>query len=143
MRSWHQPRHHANAHQDDHHDDDGQYQLHRDFVWTSRWLPFNRVAAPLGQKLPLNFPTNRRLCSTVGRIIERRPGCRRAVFAARSRAATTTNLARSSQSLALSALFGAAKSCALLNVFMMCPRCLIQYPAATRIFTADRGGLMA
>jgi hypothetical protein len=35
MRSWHQPAHHANAHQDDHDDDDGQYQLHRDFVWTS------------------------------------------------------------------------------------------------------------
>ena len=33
-----------------------------------------------------------------------------------------TNLARSSLALALPALFGAAKSCALVNLFMICPR---------------------
>src|SRR5262249_8330624 len=33
-----------------------------------------------------------------------------------------TNLARSSLALALPALFGAAKSCALVNLFVICPR---------------------
>src|SRR5262249_59965974 len=46
-----------------------------------------------------------------------------AVSTARSRAAATTNLARLSQSLVLSARFfcAAAKSLATLNVFMICP----------------------
>ena len=75
------------------------------------------------QNFPLNLPTNRRLCSTVGgRIVEGWAAHCRAVSAARSRAATMTNLARSSLALVLPALFGAAKSCALVNLFMICPR---------------------
>jgi len=74
------------------------------------------------QNFPLNLPAKRRLCNTVGgRIIE---GCAAyfcAVSAARSRAATTTNLARSSLALVLRAIFGGAKSCALVNLFMICP----------------------
>src|SRR5262249_21883532 len=60
-----------------------------------------------------NLSAKRRLCNTVGesigRIVE---GCAAyccAVPAARSRAATTTNLARSSLALVLRALFGGAK----------------------------------
>src|SRR5262249_51958089 len=45
-----------------------------------------------------------------------------AVTAARSRAATICNLARASRALVLRALFGAPKSCALVNLFMICPR---------------------
>jgi hypothetical protein len=75
------------------------------------------------QNFSLNLPTNRRLCSTVGgRIVE---GCAAhccAVSAARSRAATMTNLARSSLAFVLPALFGAARSCALVNLCMICPR---------------------
>src|SRR6516165_3888802 len=75
------------------------------------------------QNLPLNLPTTRRLCNTVGgRIVEGWTAHCCAVSAARSRAATMTNLARSSLALALPALFGAAKSCALVNLFMICPR---------------------
>jgi hypothetical protein len=75
------------------------------------------------QNFPLNLPTNRRLCSTVGgRIVEGWAAHCSAVSAARSRAATMTNLARSSLALVLHALFGAAKSCALVNLFMICPR---------------------
>jgi hypothetical protein len=56
-----------------------------------------------------------------------------AVSAARSRAATMTNLARSSLALVLPALFGAAKSCALVNLFMICPRSLASgQPTTTR-----------
>jgi hypothetical protein len=44
-----------------------------------------------------------------------------AVLAARSRAAATTNLACLSLALVLRAIFG-GKSCALVNVFMTCPR---------------------
>jgi hypothetical protein len=75
------------------------------------------------QNFPLNLPTNRRLCSTVGgRIVEGWVAHWCAVAAARSRAATMTNLARSSLALVLPALFGAAKSCALVNLCMICPR---------------------
>jgi len=74
------------------------------------------------QDFALNLSAKRRLCNTVGerigRIVE---GCA-AVPAARSRAATTTNLARSSLALVLRALFGGAKSCPLVNLFMICPR---------------------
>ena len=74
------------------------------------------------QNLPLNLPTKRRLCRTVGgRIVDGRAAHCCAVSTARSRAATMTNLARSSLALALPALFGAAKSCALVNLFMICP----------------------
>jgi hypothetical protein len=94
------------------------------------------------QNFPLNFPTNRRLCSTVGgRIVEGAAHCC-AVSAARSRAATMTNLARSSLALVLTALFGAAKSCALVNLFMICPRWSI---ASRRRpdSASDHGHLMA
>jgi hypothetical protein len=75
------------------------------------------------QNFPLNLPTNRRLCSTVGgRIVEGWTAHCRDVSAAPSRAATMTDLARSSLALALPALFGAAKSCALVNLFMIYPR---------------------
>jgi hypothetical protein len=84
---------------------------------------FDLVRHRRAQNFPLNLPTNRRLCSTVGgRIVEGWTAHCCAVSAARSRAATMTNLARSSLALALPALFGAAKSCALVNLFMICPR---------------------
>src|SRR5262245_50271489 len=74
------------------------------------------------QNFPLNLPTNRRLCSTVGgRIVEGWAAHCCAVSAARSRAATMTNLARSSLAVALPALFGAAKGGALVKLFMICP----------------------
>src|SRR6516162_7166677 len=77
----------------------------------------------LRQNFPLNLPPNRRLCSTVGgRIVEGGTAHCCVVSAARSRAATMTNLARSSLALVLPALFGAAKSCALVKFFMICPR---------------------
>ena len=69
------------------------------------------------QDFARNLSAKRRLCNTVGerigRIVE---GCAAyccAVPAARSRAAATTNLARSSLASVLRALFGGAKSCAL------------------------------
>jgi hypothetical protein len=78
---------------------------------------FDLVRHRRAQNFPLNLPTNRRLCSTVGgRIVEGWAAHCCAVSAARSRAATMTNLARSSLALALPALFGAAKSCALVIV---------------------------
>jgi hypothetical protein len=75
------------------------------------------------QNFPLNLPPNRRLCSTVGgRIVEGWTTHCCVASAARLRAATMTNLARSSLALVLPALFGAAKSCALVNLCMICPR---------------------
>jgi hypothetical protein len=75
------------------------------------------------QNFALNLSAKRRLCHTVGR---RRSigGAARccAVSTARSRAAATTNLARSNHSLALRVLVGEAKSSALVNIFMICPR---------------------
>ena len=66
----------------------------------------------------------RRLCYTVGGRTGRTERCaayRCAVLAARSRAVTTNNLARASLALVLRALFGAPKSCALVNLFMIRP----------------------
>ena len=75
------------------------------------------------QDFALNLSTKRRLCHTVGgRIVEGCAACCCAVPAARARAATTTNLARSSLALVLRARFGGAKSCALVKFFMICPR---------------------
>ena len=80
------------------------------------------IATSGDQNVPLNLPTKRRLCSTVGgRIVDGWAAHCCAVSTARSRAATMTNLARSSLALALPALFGATKSCALVNRFMICP----------------------
>src|SRR5215471_21517695 len=96
------------------------------------------------QNFPLNLPTNRRLCSTVGgRIVERWIVHCCAVSAARARAATMTNLARSSLALVLSALFGAAKSCALVNLFMICPRLSVVTNRQQPDSASDHGHLMA
>jgi hypothetical protein len=74
------------------------------------------------QDLALNLSAKRRLCNTVGgRSIEVAARCC-ALFTARSRAAATTNLARSNQSLVLRLCFGGAKRSALVNIFMICPR---------------------
>jgi len=86
-------------------------------------VSFDLVRRHRAQSFPLNLPTNRRLCSTVGgRIVEGWTAHCCAVSAARFRAAIMTNLARLSLALALPARFGAAKSCALVNLFMICPR---------------------
>jgi|AmaraimetP72IA01_FD_contig_81_1152876_length_871_multi_4_in_0_out_0_1 hypothetical protein len=72
------------------------------------------------QDFALNLLAKRRLCNTVGGGI----GCTVedcVVSAARSRAATTTNLARSSQALVLSALF------------MICPQWSAWWPADEQI----------
>ena len=75
------------------------------------------------QDFALNLSAKRRLCNTVGgRIVEGCAACCCALSAARARAATTTNLARSSLALVLRAIFGGAKSCALVNLFMICTR---------------------
>src|SRR5215813_3163141 len=68
-----------------------------------------------------SLSAKRRFCNTVGkRFID---GARRccAVSTARSRAAAMTNLARASLALVLRFIFGALKSCALVNLFMVCP----------------------
>jgi hypothetical protein len=82
-----------------------------------------RMDPPLPrQNFPLNLPPNRRLCSTGGeRIVEGWTAHCCVASAARSRAATMTNLARASLALILPALFGAAKSCALVKFSMICP----------------------
>jgi hypothetical protein len=79
---------------------------------------------PPRQDFALNLSTKRRLCHTVGgRLIDGAARCC-AVSTARSRAAATTNLARSNQSLVLRGpRWPGAKSCALVNFFMICPRC--------------------
>ena len=65
------------------------------------------------QEFALNLSAKRRLCNTVGkRFIDGTARCC-AVSIARSRAAATTNFARSNQSLALRFLFAGAKSFAL------------------------------
>jgi hypothetical protein len=75
---------------------------------------------PPRQVFALNLSAKRRLCNTVGgRFIDGTARC--AVLAARSRAATMTNFARSSLVLVLRAFHGGAKSCALVNFFMICP----------------------
>jgi hypothetical protein len=77
------------------------------------------------QDFALNLSAKRCLCNTVGgrigRIVEGCAAYRCAVTAARSRALTMTNFARSSLALVLRAFFGGAKSCALVNIFMTCP----------------------
>jgi hypothetical protein len=79
-------------------------------------------SAPARQDFALNISAKRRLCNTVGgRVIEGAARCC-AVSRARSRAAATTNLARSNHALVLCDLFGEAKRFALVNIFMICPR---------------------
>jgi hypothetical protein len=74
------------------------------------------------QEFALNLSAKRRLCNTVGkRFIDGTARCWD-VSTARSRAAATTNLARSNQSLVLRGpRWPGAKSCALVNFFMICP----------------------
>ena len=87
---------------------------------------FRRVQAKATSRLRVQPLSQRFLCNTVGRRIGRIiKGCaayRCAVCAARSRAATLNNLARASLALVLRELFGAAKSCAPVNLFMICPQ---------------------
>ena len=84
------------------------------------------------QDFALNLSAKRRLCNTVGgRVIEGAPRCC-AVSTARSRAAATTNLARSNHSLVLYALFGGAKSCALVDIFMIAPDGRLVSPTTTK-----------
>ena len=54
---------------------------------------------------------------------------RRVVTAARFLAAIISNLARASRTLVLRALFGASKSCALVNLFMDLPPMAGEQPA--------------
>jgi hypothetical protein len=54
-----------------------------------------------------------------------------------------TNLARSSLALVLPALFGAAKSCALVNLFMICPRWSAGGEPTTTNSASDDGRLTA
>src|SRR6516162_6858476 len=77
---------------------------------------------PPRQEVALNLSAKRRLCNTVGkRFIDGIARCWD-VSTARSRAAATTNLARSNQSLVLRGpRWPGAKSCALVNFFMICP----------------------
>jgi len=82
------------------------------------------------QDFALNLSAKRRLCNTVGRGIGRTvEDC--VVFAARSRAAATTDLARSNQALVLSALV------------MICPQWSAWWPADEQIVPPIPGYLMA
>jgi hypothetical protein len=100
------------------------------------------------QEFALNLSAKRRLCNTVGgrigRIVEGCAAYRCAVTAARSRARTMTNFARSSLVLMLRAFFGGAKSCALVNFFMIsAPGRLVTSPTTTKILPPDPGLIMA
>jgi hypothetical protein len=81
--------------------------------------------SPPRQDFAFNLSDKRCLCNTVGgrigRIVEGCAAYRCAVTAARSRSLTMTNFARSSLALVLRAVFGGAKSCALVKLFMICP----------------------
>jgi hypothetical protein len=57
----------------------------------------------------------------IGRIVEGCAAYRCALAAAFSRAETMTNLARASLALVLRTVFGGAKSCALVDLFMISP----------------------
>jgi hypothetical protein len=96
------------------------------------------------QDFALNLSAKRRLCNTVGgRGIEGAARCC-ALSTARSRAAATTNLARSNQSLVLRLRFGEAKTPTLVNVFMACPRLSpAASPTTNKILPRDGAHLMA
>ena len=74
---------------------------------------------------------------------ERCTAYRCAVLAARSRAVTTNSLARASLALVLRALFGAPKSCALVNLFMIRPQWSAGSSRARPNSVSDHGHLMA
>jgi hypothetical protein len=114
--------------------------IHRE----TKKAPGEDGSPPTRQNFPLNLPTNQRLCSTAGgRIVDGWTAHCRAVSAACSRAATMTNLARPSLALVLSALFGAAKGCALVNLFMICPRLSVGASRQQPDSASDHGHLMA
>ena len=101
----------------------GKSRLPNDRWGQKRFSVMNSRRFRLRQDFTLNLSAKRRLCNMVGgRIVEGCAACCCAVPAARARAATTTNLARSSLALVLRARFGGAKSCALVKFFMICPR---------------------
>jgi hypothetical protein len=79
----------------------------------------------------------------IGRIVEGCAAYRCAVTAARSRALTMTNFARSSLALVLRAVFGGAKSCALVKLFMICPPVGSRQSTMAKFLPLDRGYLMA
>jgi hypothetical protein len=54
-----------------------------------------------------------------------------------------TNFARSSLALVLRAVFGSAKSCALVNLFMICPPVGSCQSTTAKFLPLDRGYLMA
>src|SRR5262249_7984189 len=102
------------------------------------------VAAVLNQDFAFNLSTKWRLCHTVGgRFIDGVARCC-AVSTARSRAAATTNLARSNQSLVLRAPFGWPKTCAPVNACMICPPMVGRSEAQhDQILSLIHGHLMA
>jgi hypothetical protein len=99
--------------------------------------------SPPRQEFALNLSAKRRLCTTVGgRFIDGNARCC-AVSTARSRAATMTNFARSNQSWVSRALFGAAKGCPLVNLFMICPPVGWWLADHDQILPLNQGHLMA
>src|SRR6266446_5211535 len=88
----------------------------------SRYSDFGPTYSGPRQEYALNLSAKRRLCNTVGkRFIDGTTRCC-VVSTARSRAAATTNLARSSLALwSLRRIPGGAKSSVLVNLFMICP----------------------
>ena len=108
--------------------------------------PAGRGCRPPRQDFALNLSAKRRLCHTVGRRrVESCPARCCVVSAARSRAAATSSLARSNQSLVLRVLrvlFGGPKSSALVNIFMICPRWSVASPPRPN-YAPDHGHLMA
>src|SRR5262249_55815035 len=77
-----------------------------------------------------------------GRFIDGVVRCS-AVSTARSRAATMIDLARASLALVLRAVFGGAKSCAIVNVFMICPNGRLVVSRTRPNSVPDHGHLMA
>jgi len=99
---------------------------------------------PACQDFALKLSTKRRLCKTIGgRFIDGTARCC-AVSAARSLAATTTNLARSSLAFwSLRRILGGAKTSVLVNLFTICPpmRPVASRPRPNSV--PDHGHLMA
>jgi hypothetical protein len=73
------------------------------------------------QDFTLNLSTRRRLCNTVGCLVEGGAADICAICDAHSRAAATTSLPRASLALVLRALFGTPKSSALVIFFNVLP----------------------
>jgi hypothetical protein len=108
-----------------------------------RNAPLMEDRRPPRQDFALNLSAKRRLCNTVGkRFIDGTARCC-AVSTARSRAAATTSLARSNQSLVLRGpRWPGAKSCTPVNVFMICPQWSMASPPRPN-YAPDHGHLMA